>query len=69
MPTAPQHAIFIGTGMGGSLPRVLAGVCAKVTIAEGNVVPDAPHSKGGPAEASSARLACGGFLEAPARDK
>jgi hypothetical protein len=47
MPTAPQHAIFIGTGMGGSLPRVLAGVCAKVTIAEGNVVPDAPHFKGG----------------------
>lgn len=47
MPTAPRHAIFIGTGMSGSLPRVRAGVCAKVTIAEGNVVPDAPHSKGG----------------------
>jgi ribulose 1,5-bisphosphate synthetase/thiazole synthase len=32
MPTAPQHAIIIGAGMGGLLAaRVLADVCAKVT--------------------------------------
>jgi NADPH-dependent 2,4-dienoyl-CoA reductase/sulfur reductase-like enzyme len=35
MPTAPLHAIVIGAGMGGLLAaRVLADVCAKVTIVE-----------------------------------
>jgi NADPH-dependent 2,4-dienoyl-CoA reductase/sulfur reductase-like enzyme len=40
MPTAPQHAIVISAGMGGLLAaRVLAEMCAKVTVVERDALP------------------------------
>jgi len=79
MPTAPLHAIVIGAGMGGLLAaRVLADVCAKVTIVEiverGRLAECHSAAQGSPAGGGYAQgLLAGGFLEAtaaaPARDK
>jgi cation diffusion facilitator CzcD-associated flavoprotein CzcO len=56
MPTAPQHAIIIGAGMGGLLAtRVLADVCAKITrlFVERDALPDAPRRPKGARQGTS----------------